>query len=291
MPFHPAILGKIALCFDHISHAWERSKTQNTLALYLFWVYILSLIAIQLNIEGLYPEFFPKPPASHFASISLAFTLILIMELLSLIFILPSSLSTAIGKQFEILTLILLRNAFKELTTLAEPVRITTENIDSLLTILVSSLGALAVFICLGFFRRIIKHPHFIKDHDIRKRYVLAKKVIAFSLMLIFIGIGIHDLYDEFTHGTQHNFFETIYTVLIFADIAIVLISQRYMGGFYAVFRNSGYVIGTLLMRLALSAPPLWSPCLGVISALFVIGLTWGTNKYIPETLLNEEKP
>ena len=36
------------------------------------------------------------------------------------------------------------------------------------------------------------------------------------------------------------RFFETIYTVLIFADIALVLISQRYMPSFHAVFRNSG---------------------------------------------------
>ena len=53
----------------------------------------------------------------------LAFSLILVMELMSLIFVIPASLSISIGKQFEILTLILLRNAFKELTTLEEPVR------------------------------------------------------------------------------------------------------------------------------------------------------------------------
>ena len=54
--------------------------------------------------------------------------------------------------------------------------------------------------------------------------------------------------------GEDMRFFETIYTVLIFADIALVLISQRYMPSFHAVFRNSGFVIGTLMMRLALSA-------------------------------------
>ena len=166
---------RISFVFDHLAHFWEKSATQHTLALYLFCVYLLSLFGIVLHNYNLYPDWLPVPPSSHFAAIHLAFSLILIMELMSLIFILPASLSTSIGKQFEILTLILLRNAFKELTTLEEPVRISLDNIDSLITIIVSALGALAVFVCLGFFRKIVQHPHFIKDINIRKRYIMAK--------------------------------------------------------------------------------------------------------------------
>ncbi|MBQ9536255.1 MAG: hypothetical protein IJU79_00535 [Desulfovibrionaceae bacterium] len=275
----------VSLAFDRIAHFWEKSSTQHTLALYLFSVYLLSLLGIVLQNSGLYPKVLPTPPQSHFAAIHLAFSLILIMELMSLIFILPSSLSTSIGKQFEILTLILLRNAFKELTTLEEPVRISLENLDSLMTIVVSALGALGVFLCLGLYRKIVQHPHLIKDLDLRKRYIMVKKLIAFCLLLIFIYIGVQDLIGELTLEKHQNFFETIYTVLIFADIAVVLISQRYMSGYYAVFRNSGFVIGTLLMRLSLSAPPIWSPLLGLLAAIFVLLLTWGTNKYIPAEL------
>ena len=70
--------------------------------------------------------------------------------------------------------------------------------------------------------------------------------------------------------------------MLIFADIAMVLIAQRYMPAFHAVFRNSGFVIGTLLMRLALSATPLWSPAIGLFAAVFVLAVTWGTNYFTP---------
>ncbi|MBQ7585850.1 MAG: hypothetical protein IJU40_06355 [Desulfovibrionaceae bacterium] len=275
----------ISLIFDHIAHFYEKSATQHTLALYLFSVYLVSLLGIVLYSYGLYPAWLPTPPQSHFAAIQLAFSLILIMELMSLIFILPSSLSTSISKQFEILTLILLRNAFKELTTLEEPVRISLENLDSLITIIVSAVGALGVFLILGVFRKIVQHPHFIKDINIRKRYIMVKKMIALVLLIIFIAIGINDIIGEIKLDQHQNFFETIYTVLIFADIAIVLISQRYMSGYYAVFRNSGFVMGTLLMRLSLSAPPLWSPLIGFLAALFVLGLTWGTNKYIPSEI------
>lgn len=98
-----------------------------------------------------------------------------------------------------------------------------------------------------------------------------------------------YDLVIHLQTGKEQHFFETIYTVLIFADIAMVLIAQRYMPCYHAVFRNSGFVIGTLLMRLSLSAPPLWSPVIGLFAALFVLALTWGTNLFSPH-LEPEEK-
>ena len=281
------LLDKFVVFFDAMAHTWEKRETQRTFGLLLFLIYLMALSAIGLNNAGWYPDILlnnlPNPPRSHFASIHLAFTLILIMELVSLIFIIPSSISTSIAKQFEILTLILLRNAFKELTALEEPVRISIHNIDSLTTIVASAIGAVAVFLCLGIYRRIASHRHLIINPEERRHYITAKKVIAFVLLVLFIIVGIEDLLADETTLSK-NFFETIYTILIFADIAVVLVSQCFMTGYYAVFRNSGFVMGTLLMRLSLSAPPLWSPAIGLVAALFVILLTWETNRYIEFT-------
>ena len=81
-------------------------------------------------------------PTSHFYAIHLAFTLILVLEVMSLVFIIPSSLSQSMGKQFEILTLILLRNAFKELAHLTEPVSVAGD-MTPVLYIGISGKGAL----------------------------------------------------------------------------------------------------------------------------------------------------
>lgn len=82
-------------------------------------------------------------PHSHFSAIQLAFTLILGLEVMSLIFIISTSFSRSVGKQFEILALILLRNAFKELAHLPEPVSI-AGNLDPVIHIAVTAMGALA---------------------------------------------------------------------------------------------------------------------------------------------------
>lgn len=267
---------------DWLHHFWERSSTQRSIALFLLWFYLLVLAGVELKRLGLYPLWLPPPPDSHFYAIHMAFTLILAMEVISLIFVIPSSLSQSMGKQFEILTLILLRNAFKELAALQEPVHIGFDNIQSVVEIGVSAAGALCVFLCLGLYRRIARRQRFIQSPDMRMRYVMSKKLLALSLFVIFFSFGVYDLTMHLHTGKEQHFFETIYTVLIFADIAMVLIAQRYMPSYHAVFRNSGFVIGTLLMRLSLSAPPLWSPLIGLFAALFVLALTWGTNFFSP---------
>ena len=269
--------------YDRLYHFWEGTATQRRLALCLLWIYLLTLAAVELRRQGLFPAWLPEPPTSHFWSIELAFTLILGMELLSFIFVLPASLSRSMGKQFEILTLILLRNAFKELPQFGEPVEIGMGNLFQIGEIAASAGAALLVFLCLGMYRQLQQSRHFIQDDNRRQGYVLSKKLVALILFGIFAGIGVEHIW-AFVQGRPapggSGFFETIYTVLIFADIAMVLIAQRYMPCYFAVFRNSGFVIGTLLMRLALSAPPYLCAGLAVFAALYVLALTWGIGRF-----------
>ena len=66
--------------------------------------------------------------------------------------------------------------------------------------------------------------------------------------------------------------------MLIFSDIFVVIIAQRFLPCYVAVFRNSGLALATLLIRLALAAPPYWNAGLGVFAALFAVGMTLAYN-------------
>lgn len=276
-------IAMIEKIFDNLHNFWERPATERAIGVALVWIYLGALVAVELKREGLYPEFLPQPPASHYYSIELAFTLILGLEVVGLIFVLPASLSKCMGKQMEILTLILLRNSFKELAALPEPVEISFQDMEPVIDIAASALGAVCVFLCLGVYRTLVKLKPKLKAGDLIDRYVKSKKFLALSLLLLFLCIAMRDLW-LFFQDQKEEFFETIYTVLIFADIAMVLIAQRYTPSYYAVFRNSGYVIGTLMMRLSLSAPPLLCAGLAVFAALYVLGLTYGANAFTPES-------
>lgn len=275
--FFPRITG----LYDSLQEIWEKPRTERGLGMLLLWFYLLTLLAVELARARLFPAWLPKPPLLHYYAIELAFTLILAIEVLSLIFVLPTSLSSSMGKQFEILTLILLRNAFKELSFLPEPVYIGMENVTQLLDIAASGAAALIVFLCLGMYRRFGRRWHINLSPEAVGRYVASKKLVAICLLLVFVYLGILDFW-KFLQGEDAHFFETIYTVLIFADITMVLIAQCYMPCYYAVFRNSGFVVGTLLMRLSLSAPPLLCGAIAVFAALFVLCLNYGVNCFAP---------
>ena len=268
--------------FDWVHHLWEHPRVQRTLATCIFLFYLCALLCIEANREGWLPPALARiTPTSHFQAIHMAFTLILGMELMELILAISGSLSKSIGKQFEIMALIMLRDAFKELSKLPEPVNLASGP-EPLFTIGSAGAGALLIFIALGFYHRLRRHQNYITNPEEQMRYVMAKKFLALGLFVLFVGIAVRDVIVFCTIGEDVEFFETIYTVLIFADIALVLVSQRFMPSFHAVFRNSGFVIGTLIMRLSLSAPWPWDIVASLFAAVYVLALTWATNYFGP---------
>lgn len=80
--------------------------------------------------------------------------------------------------------------------------------------------------------------------------------------------------------ATIVSVFEHFYTLLIFSDIFIVLISLRYSSSYHVAFRNSGFAVSTVLIRLALIAPAEISAGVGIGAILFALGVTWSYNSF-----------
>jgi hypothetical protein len=68
----------------------------------------------------------------------------------------------------------------------------------------------------------------------------------------------------------------------IFSDILIILVSMRYSTSYLITFRNSGFAVATVFIRLALMSPPPYSALLGIGSALFVMGISLNYKYYKP---------
>lgn len=276
----PGFVLGLTKAYDHLEEWWESRATMRLVALITLVIYFLGLASIEAKRVGLIPEPVASlVPNQHIWAIHLAFTTILIVELISLIFSISSSFSRSVGKQFEILALILLRNAFKELAHLEEPI-VVAKHWEPIVNIGAYALGALFIFIALRVFLNISPHGHYIREPAMRLRYAISKKLLALFLLCIYVGLGVRDVWIFTNTGVEQNFFGTVYTVLIFADIALVLIAQRYMPCFHAVFRNSGYVIATLLMRLALSATAPYDTFISIFAGAYVLVLVWGMNNF-----------
>jgi hypothetical protein len=267
--------------FDPLHNFWENNTTQRAVAGILVLIFLLALGAIELNRQKLLPlPLSASIPVTHYMAINLAFTLVLIMEVVSLIFTLPCSISKALGKQFEILALIFLRSSFKELTLLPEPIEI-AGHIDVLWRILSDGGGAIVIFALLGVYARMLRKA---EDKHMSGgtlySFVASKKIVALLMLAIFLGMGVYNAVLQSRGVNTFDFFHHFYTVLIFCDILLVLISQCFQPGFRAVFRNSGYALATLLIRLALTAPPFFNVMIGVVSAIFALFLTLVYDKF-----------
>jgi len=268
--------------FEPMVRFWEDPKTERAISGSLVIIFLLSLGSIEIKRWGLLPPALAwYVPDHHFHAVSVAFTLVLIMEVIGLILILPCSFSKAMGKQFEILSLILLRNSFKELVNFTEPIHLAGDW-TPILHIVVDGSSALIIFGLLGLYDR-IQSPgaKLVRSGHARYAFIASKKVVALILLAIFAALGGMAIWEGIVHEHTFDFFDTFYTVLVFADILLVLLSQRYIPGYLAVFRNSGYALATLGIRLALASPAYFNAALGVGSAVYAVALTWTFNKLL----------
>jgi hypothetical protein len=103
---------------------------------------------------------------------------------------------------------------------------------------------------------------------------VQAKKALALVLLAAFVVAGVEDMWRVVTQDDPYPFFDAFFTALIFADVLVVLISLRYTDTYAVVFRNAGFALATVVLRLALVAPVYVNVLLGVGATAFVIALT-----------------
>ncbi|MDX2128767.1 MAG: hypothetical protein SFU91_07005 [Chloroherpetonaceae bacterium] len=269
--------------FDAAEQFFEGKSTQRSLANSLALVFLASLIVIEFSRQGwLFEPLASLIPKNHFYAVGLAFTLLLIIEVLSLVFTLAHSTSDSLGKQFEILSIILLRQSFKEFVNFEEPIRWATIG-EKIYPVLSDAFGGVIIFLIVGLFYRAQRYIPITKDAQFLTKFYSTKKLLALALLFIFTSIGIYDLVRMVQGVSDTYFFETFFTILIFSDILIIFISLRYSADYQRVFRNSGYALTTVIIRLALTAPPFVNITLGIGAALFALGLTAAYNLFSKE--------
>lgn len=167
-----------------------------------------------------------------------------------------------------------MRNAFKELANFQEPITFDA-NKESILHILSSGFGAIIIFALLGVYYILQKKTTDGRDSiDDVFNFVAAKKGVSLVLLGAFAFLGIRSLYFTAAGMVHTDFFHSFYTLLIITDILVVLVAQCFHPSFYTIFRNSGFALSTLIIRIALVAPIYYNVLLGMAAIVLVILLT-----------------
>jgi hypothetical protein len=274
------LLGFSNKIFDIANKTWKSNFNRRSVGILLILIYLVSLLVIELGRRKLLPlSISALIPKSHFHAISFTFTFLLYIEVIDLVFGLARSVSEAVGKQFEIFSLILLRQSFKEFAHLLElhwP-----KTMDPLLSILSNAGGALFIFFILICYYKMLYHHPITHDSTEEFHFISVKKTISLLLLLIFVILGIFSAITKFKSNSSIDFFTTFYTIMVFSDILIVLVSLRYSLAFPVVFRNSGFALATVMLRLSLIAPGYYGVGLGICAALYILAIKYAYNAFL----------
>jgi len=195
------------------------------------------------------------------------FTIILLYEIYLLIYYLPKSITYYLGKQYEIVTLIIIRGLFDKLGRLSiGTLEFTKETIMELLILFGGLLLLLLLIICFYKFTEqmpVWEENKIISDTP-RYQYILIKKVIALGLLGLFAILFIQSfLHLPYVNEIRFNdvvsiikdlntrFFGSFFTALILTEVLLLLFMYNIDHRFNKVIRNSGFVISTILLKLS----------------------------------------
>lgn len=267
--------------YDFLNRIWSNKFTDQSISWLLIGTFFLGLLIITSSKLLGVPEL--SNTTNYFLAIDLSFQVLLIIEILGLIFVLPKSVADSVGKQFEILSVILLRSAFKEFSNFEQPVSWSDFIYEPLFHMLSDAFGALLIFLIIGFYYQKQRHERITKNDQEQLQFIHFKKLLALVLLLVFIYLGFFDVLHFIRDGVYEDSFNMFYTILIFADILILLFSLRYSSKYYNLFRYSSFALATILIRVSLTAPPYVNVILGITAGLFVLGLTLIYNYFLKQ--------
>jgi len=233
----------------------------------------------------------PAPVAAvgknYLAAIYTPFSFILFYEVLMLIAALPQSTTQSIAKQYEIVSLIFIRRFFKDIAQLDDIGKLAQLSPEMLPVFLDVGAGLfmfllVTVFVHAG---RKRSRPETRPEEPIElKKFISRKKVIALALAVLLVSLAAYNLmvfgFDEWRNIYQgaaekldpNTFFYTdVFTVMIFTDVLIVILSLAVSDRYEMVFRNAAFVISTILIRFSLTTGRQYSALLAVTGMMFGI--------------------
>ncbi len=265
------------------------------LALVSFFIHLALTYLSKLEvIDFLSDSDFLQNPIS---AIYTPFSFILIYEVYLLIYYLPKSFTTYITKQYEIITLIIIRKLFKDLSSL----ELSTNwfDIKGDLQFTYDILASVILFYLIYQFQKQGKRKA-VKQVDSKlniERFIQRKKIIAVILVPLFFVMATATLLgwlsdvslsssDSLSFESINNlFFDEFFTVLILVDVVLLLISFFYTDEFHKIIRNSGFIVSTILIRMSFGSSGLISTLLIVIAVLFGLSIILIHNKYEKQSL------
>ncbi len=292
--------------FFYLKFLSEQSKEKIekiivSIAIISFIVHLLLIALVDLNV--LHLNDYSKLLSNPIAAIYTPFSFILIYEVYLLVFYLPASTSTYIGKQYEIIALIIIRRVLKDLSNLEFTLNWFKEEKD--LQFSYDLVATIILFLLIFVFYRLNQKKEELQTEKVPlspaiTKFIKMKNIIAVCLVPIFLILSVYSfvrwIYENFFSVSQmvdsiksvdNIFFDDFFKILILIDVLLLLFSFLHTDRFSKVSRNSGFIISTILLKLSFGAEGLLNTILIVVAVSFGVIMLGIHNQYEKFTIPN----
>ena len=241
--------------------------------------FIIHLILILFEIQYGVDLFSVKTNLSSnpISALYTPFTFILVYEAFLLIYYLPRSFTTSVAKEYEIISLVLIRKIFKDIPNLDLNNNdiLNTNNIQ----LLYDLSAVIIIFYMIYLFKKTLHDIPKRKSKRNLERFISYKKLLSVLLLPTLLLLCIYNFADwfnsvfykisVFSGNIDGVFFKDFFTILILVDVLILLLSLQYTERYSQLIRNTGFIISTILLRLSFGVDGLLSVILLLLGVVF----------------------
>ncbi len=273
---------KTSAIYDWVDSPQRRRVIENSAVFLAAGGFVAHLILILLarTVPALGNGFLAGLDRNFLHSVYTPFSFILFLEVLLLVLALPKSHTSSIGKQYEIISLIVVRRVFKDIGEFRDLGSWLTQR-EATQTVLFDMAGAVAMFLLVTLFYRVRQQVVKSPSHHNLQSFILVKKIIALLLTLLLFLLAAYNLVvwvmaalpgivvTNAPENLDLFFFPTFFEVMIFTDVFLLILSISYYDRYEYVFRNAGFVISTVLLRFSLSTTKPYDVALAVVAMTY----------------------
>ncbi len=280
------------------------SQTKDKAEKFIIWTSIISfiihlLLIVIVNLTG-----FDFPGSNQLltnpiSAIYTPFSFILLIEVYLLVYHIPKSTTDYIAKQYEIITLIVIRRIFKDLANLDLTINWFEDKYDLQFTY--DIISTIILFLLIYFFHKLNKKegppPAIDKLPGKVKLFIKRKQIMAALLVPVILIMALYTFtnwtwnwwqnlssasdYDMVFTDVNNIFFDEFFTLLILTDVLLLLFSFFHTSKFHVFIRNSGFIISTILIRVSFSVDGILNNVLIIVAVLFGVLIQVITRQYI----------
>ncbi|NGP76185.1 hypothetical protein G3570_06050 [Balneolaceae bacterium YR4-1] len=267
--------------YQYISREESKAYVEKVFVYSAFALFLLHLFIIFLANETEYlPRLFRNVHPNYLSALYTPFSVILVYEVYFMILSIPLSFTESIKKQYEIISLIIIRRVFKDISDF-ESFDAILQNSQDFLQIIADLGAGLVLFALVAVFYHISKNRKPTSKSDKLQNFIRFKEIVTIALAALLFVLAIYafgewlrevylSAYTEKVYSLELHtiFFDDLFSVMIFADVLIFIASFLYTKRYEVLFRNAGYVASTILIRISLTLDTIYGPIIAIGAVL-----------------------